>query len=113
MKQRILDLLNDEIYDICDEFEQQSVAELVIALVGRLERNLATMGRVVSCELGKYIFKVCNKHGGFVSCSDTEEGMTGVSSTMYYPYYQDADDEDAGLKNLIEMVNEAFYTCTH
>lgn len=109
MREMILDLLNEEIYDICDEFEPTSVADAVETIVSRLERNLATMSRSVTCELGRYQFKVNNTHGGFVSCSDTDYGFTGVSNTLYYPYY---DGED-GLKNLIEMMNEAFYSCKY
>ncbi|UKK52693.1 hypothetical protein [Prevotella sp. E2-28] len=115
MKQRILDLLNDEVYDICDAFTAEEFAGAVISVLSGItehsEKRPIVIGQVVTVQLGKYIFKVSNKHKGFVSCSDTENGCTGTSETMYFPYYYDSDDPDAGLKNLIEMMNEAFYAC--
>lgn len=115
MKEKILELLNDEIYDICDEFEPTSVADAVECILCRLKAkevcNPACLGPVVTCELGSFTFKVSNKHRGFVSCSDNDNGCTGVSRTEYYPYYTDDDGSDDGLKNLIEMMNEAFYAC--
>jgi hypothetical protein len=59
-----------------------------------------------------YIIKVNNTLGGWVSVSDENTGDTGVSNTMYYPFFK--DDEDgyfAGLCSLADMINEAWYIC--
>ena len=110
IRERISELLNDECYEICEVFEPASVADAVETIISRLEHNLADLRtHVAMCELGRYTFKVNNRIGGFVSCSD--ENGTGVSETRYYPYYYDEDVD--GLKNLIEMMNEAFYHCVN
>lgn len=110
IREKISELLNDECYDICEEFEPASVAVAVETIISELEQNLAELRtHVATCEFGRYTFKVSNRIGGFVSCSD--ENGTGVSETLYYPYYYDEDGD--GLKNLIEMMNEAFYHCVN
>ena len=117
MKERILELLNDVVYEICDEFGNERVAELVIEIVDKINNHVTprriSIGEPVDVEIGKFQFRVNNRHQGFVSCSDTEEGCTGLSETMYFPYYHDSDDPDAGLRNLIEMLNEAYYACVN
>lgn len=115
MKERILELLNDVVYEICDEFGNERVAELVIEIVNGIGRHVTqrgiSIGEPVDVEIDRFQFRVNNRHQGFVSCSDTEEGCTGLSETMYFPYYHDSDDPDAGLRNLIEMINEAYVSC--
>lgn len=109
MRERIIELLNDEIYDICDVFTPDEIAEELASVVDELNNGESTG----EFSLGVYLFWVLNKQDGIVSCSNTEEGCTGVSRTLYFPFYEDDDDPDAGLKNLIEMVNEAWYACVN
>lgn len=116
MKEKVLELLENEWYDICDAYEPVSVALLVEELVLRIKSRESDecLGSVVSAQLGSSVFKVNNSLNGFVSCSDVDEGCTGVSNTLYYPYYEGEDND--GLKNLLEMVNEAWYAadnCNH
>jgi hypothetical protein len=111
MKEKIFELLENECYDICEAYEPELVCTLVKNIVGRIERrrNEIGFGPVVATEFGKYIFKVNNSLNGFVSCSNTDTGHTGISNTLYYPYYE--DDDNGGLKNLVEMINESWHLC--
>ena len=61
-----------------------------------------------------YQIKVSNNHGGFVSVSDEDTGDTGVSNTMFYPFFKDEEEGYfAGLCSLASMVNEAWYLCNN
>lgn len=117
MKQRILDLLNDEVYDICEDFTMEEVADLVNDIVTKIQKRVTpysiSLCGQITANLGKYQFDVSQRLKGTVSCSDTEEVETAVSKTAYFPYYYDSEDPDAGLKNLIEMINESWYHCVN
>lgn len=107
-----MELLNDDVYEICEEFEPQSVAAAVAMVIDRLtNRRGLPINRTVDVELGKYQFRVNNRINGFVSCSDTDEGCTGISRTLFFPYYE--EDDDSGRINLIQMMNEAFVACSN
>ena len=112
MKEKVLELLEDVCYDICDMFKPEEVANLVVDIVNKLDSCSHVDGK-----LGKYQFKVNNTIRGFVSCADTEYGSTAVSDTLYMPYFvehSDDEEEDAtkdGLRSLIEMINESWYHC--
>lgn len=114
LRERIEEILHDEWYDILDRVEVIDFVDAVESVVNGIGEHVSgfriIIGSVVECTLGEYNFKVSNTYKGFVSCSD--DNGTGVSHTEYYPYYYDSDDPDAGLKNLIEMMNEAWYLCT-
>lgn len=97
-------------YDIYDMYEPALFAILVETIIKRIKsaRKIVGSGPVVTAQLGKHVFKVNNSLNGFVSCTNEDEGRTGVSRTMHYPY---EDDSECGLKNLIEMINESWFAC--
>lgn len=110
LKDDLVEYILDENLDIVDEFEAERVADLVIDMGRRLAHRDFCAGHMKKGKID-YLYKVNNKHGGFVSVSDYYLG-TGVSTTLYYPFY--ADEEDgyfAGLCSLASMLNEAWYHC--
>ena len=104
----ILDeIFEDEIYDMVDAIPQEHICDVLC----KEEVSLNTRN-VFQFRLGDYIFKVNNTHGGFVSCTD--ENGTGVSYTLYYAFPNDGEHEPKEMwKNLIDMMNEAWYACVN
>lgn len=99
--------------DMTEEFTPEEIAGCVIDIATKLGTR---EGRVVDYTLIKfsdrgnkdYQIRVNNKHQGFVSVSD--DCGTGVSNTLYYPYFSDDDGCFSGLVSLMEMINEAWYS---
>jgi len=116
MKQDLVEHINDEIFDMLERFEDEEIADCVLAIASRLllpakvvEQPLTSCGGVWN-----YQIKVNNNHGGFVSVSCEETGCTGVSRTEFFPFFE--DDEDgyySGLCSLADMINEAWYFCNN
>lgn len=100
------ELLSNEVYDITEEIPVEEFAKAVVSAV-------LTMRIFEHCsvKLRGYQFKMGNRAKS-VSCSDG--CCTGVSHTEYKVYWEDDDDynEDA-VKNLAEMMNEAWYACVN
>ncbi len=112
MRDDLIEYISDEILDIANELTEEEIADCVLAIASRL----LLLANVVEHEIKDYgyIVKVNNTHGGWVSVSDMNTGDTGVSNTMYFPFYK--DDEDgyfAGLCSLASMLNEAWYLCNN
>lgn len=112
----IKEVLSDDCYDIVYDLGEEKVAKVVKELIDKLsdqKKGTISIGKRVEVEIDNFQFVLCNKFKGFVSCSNIEEGNTSVSRTEYYPYYFDSDDRLAGLTSLIEMINEAYYSCVN
>lgn len=116
LREPFIELVYDENLDMLDEFSAEDIASNVIHIVRRLkhEHTICTYLRK-NGKLTDYQVKVRNQHKGFVSVSDVNNGNTGVSYTEYYPYFVgDYEDGDfAGLLNLAQMINEAWYHCNN
>ena len=114
MKDDLMEYINDEIFDMLDEFPEDEIADCVLAIASHLtlpamlvEEPLTSCGGIKN-----YQIKVNNGHGGFVSVSDEDTGNTGVSYTEYFPFFKDDDGSYfAGLCSLASMINEAWYHC--
>lgn len=101
----LTEIFEDEIYDICDEIKQDAIIKSVTSMALYFAKN----GKTMMFNLGGYQFKVSNKVGGFVSCSNDYE--TSVSRTMYLPFPNDGDhDLKECCKNLLDMMNEAYFS---
>lgn len=118
LKERIKDILNDDndIYDMYAAFSDDEIVEIVSSLIEEKNRRSFEGGKIITgveatITYGDYDFTICNKRGGWVQCYDTVMNKYGTSTTMFIPYYYDPSDPDDGLRNLIEMVNEAWYRC--
>lgn len=116
-KEELIEEIRDINPDMLEEFPEEEIAECVIEIATMLGTK---KGRVIdylliSCGgVKRYQFKVSNTHGGFVSCTDEDTFETGVSRTMYCPFFSDDSNDNvwiAGLRSLVEMVNEAWYLC--
>ena len=113
-REDLIEVIRDINPDMLDEFTEDEIADCVLEIATKL--GTFSKGKVVEHKLIKfsdrgnkdYQIKVNNTICGFVSVSD--DSSTGVSSTQYYPFF--TDDEDgylAGLRSLVEMINEAWY----
>jgi hypothetical protein len=116
MRDDLMEYINNEILDMLEEFPEEEIADCVLAIASHLllpakvvEHPLTSCGGIKN-----YQIKVNNGHGGFVSVSDEDTGVTGVSNTEYFPFYKDDEDSYfAGLCSLASMINEAWYQCNN
>lgn len=112
----IKEVLSNECYDIVEDLGEEKVVKIVKQLVDQLydpAKAVISIGKQVSTSCGRFSITLCNRHKGFVSVSNCNRGNTSVSRTEFYPYYFDSDDRLAGLTNLVEMINEAYYDCVN
>ena len=116
MKEDLVEYINDENLDILDEVSAEEFAGQVIKIAQRLtffmtyQPQKTIHGVIGNIENGViWNVYVYNMKGGWVSVSDDES--TGVSRTLYYPFYCSDDEEGwfAGLTSLASMINEAWY----
>ena len=112
--QPLAEFINDEILDIVDEVSMTAeifaqIVEIIGNRVRFCSRNKLTD---FSFKMGgkEYAVRVNNHHKGFVSVTN-EYGYTGVSYTEFYPFFEDEEGWFAGLCNLAQMINEAWYLC--
>jgi hypothetical protein len=115
MRDDLIEYINDEIFDMLDEFPEEEIADCVLAIASRMilpakvvEHPLTSCGGIKN-----YQIKVNNCYHGFVSVSDEDTGDTGVSRTEFYPFFKDDDGYFAGLCSLASMINEAWYICNN
>ena len=120
MKEDLVEYINDENLDILDEVSAEEFAGQVIKIAQRLtffmtyQPQKTIHGVIGNIENGViWNVYVYNMKGGWVSVSDDES--TGVSRTLYYPFYCSDDEEGwfAGLASLASMINEAWYLCNN
>ncbi len=106
---------NVNVLDMTEVFSPEDIVSCVIDIAMLLGEK---SGRVIDYTLHKfddrgnkdYQIKVINTYGGSVSVSD--DCCTGVSNTLYYPFFADEDGYLSGLLSLMDMINEAWYNCT-
>ena len=115
MKDDLVNYIEDEIFDMLEEFPSEEIADCVLAVASHLllpakivEEPLTSCGG-----LHNYQIKVNNSYKGWVSVSCEETGNTGVSNTMYYPFFADVDGWLIGLFSLAQMINDAWFTCNN
>ena len=106
----LVTFINDEPLDMLDEFTDDEIATEVISIANRLIHRDFCNGHLRKGKID-YLYHVKNDLNGFVSISNDE--CTGVSRTCYYPFFDDEDGFFAGLCNLAQMINEAWYLCDH
>lgn len=106
---KILDeIFEDEFYDMCDEIPQEEIYSRLSTVFFMLNLGSKTQ----TFKLHGYVFKVYNYYHGWVSCSNSEQ--TSVSYTEYLPYPNDGEhDKKECYKNLLDMMNEAWYALNH
>lgn len=111
----LVEYINDEIFDMLDEFKGDEIADCVLAIVSRLMLPAKVVEQSLACcDIWHYQIKVNNNLKGWVSVSCEETGTTGVSHTEYYPFFNDEEDGYfAGLCSLASMINEAWYLCNN
>ena len=110
-KDDLMEFIQDEPLDMLNEFTEEDIADCVLAIAS----HLLLPAKVVEHEIKDYgyIVKINNTHGGWISVSDMNTGDTGVSNTMYFPFFKDDDGYFAGLCSLASMINEAWYHCNN
>ena len=109
----LVTFINDEPLDMLDEFDADYIACEVISIARRLMFRDFCNGHI---KKGKndYLYSINNKAGGWVSISDGDTGDTGVSTTMYFPFFKDEEEGYfAGLCSLASMINEEWYHCNN
>ena len=113
MKDDLMEHITDENLDMLNEFPEEEIADCVLAIASHLMFNEVVTEALTSCGgIWNYQIKVNNKHQGFVSVSCEETGCTGVSETMFFPFFKDEEEGYfAGLCSLADMINEAWYIC--
>jgi hypothetical protein len=116
MKEDLMEHITNEPFDMLDKFTEEEIADCVLAVASHLmlPANVITHPLTSCGGIKNYQINVNNTHGGFVSVSDEDTGDTGVSNTMFYPFFK--DDKDgyfAGLCSLADMINEAWYLCNN
>lgn len=111
MMQDLVTSINDEPFDMLDEFDAEDIANEVISIAKRLIRRDFCNGHIIKGRID-YIYHVNNKVGGWVSLSNDDS--TGVSRTLYLPFNK--DDKEClftSLFSLAQMINEAWYLCNN
>ena len=106
LRDEIAESILDSNLDILDIFNSEEIADKVMEIAGALESSPSAEVSMVHGTY-EYQIKVNNNMNGFVSVSDSFS--TGVSRTLYKPYYVDDDGELEGLINMASMINEAWY----
>lgn len=115
MKEDLMEYITDENLDMLDEFPKEEIADCVLAVASHLMLPAKVVEQpLTSCGgIHNYQIKVNNDLQGFVSVSNEYTGDTGVSRTLYYPFYKDEESYFAGLCSLASMINEAWYHCNN
>lgn len=108
LKEILDEIFEDEIYDMAESIPMAFIRRRMLFVSNQFRRGAKT----VTFYLGGCVFKINNSFGGFVSCS--KDDKTSVSETLYMPFPDDGEhDEKECFKNLLDMMNEAWYACTH
>lgn len=107
--------INDEPFDMLEEFTDEEIAIEVISIACRLLHHPYCCGHIIhkkSDDIPKYSdyrYSVNNEYKGTLSVSNAD--CTGVSKTEYFPFFHDGDECLDGLTSLADMLNEAWYYC--
>lgn len=109
LREDLIEHINEQPLDMLEEFEAEEIADKVIDIARTLVVRKFTNGHFKNGR-ADYLYSINNQNGGWVSVSDSD-GVTGVSRTMYFPFFCDEDGYFAGLTSLASMFNEAWYHC--
>ncbi len=115
-KENVLEVLENECYDILNDYEPEKVADLVMEFQKQIHDHVTgnmsrlVLGKKYVAKLDQFEFELLNVRKGYVKCTDEEENI-GISRTLFFPLYSSSDDSLDGLTNFVEMINEAYYYC--
>ena len=103
--QMAIEVLNNEAYDMQEDYTNDEIAEAVKDIVSKLNRAKTDS---VEIEMSGNMIKVHNGlHWSFVSFSTGE--FTGLSESIAEITDLSRPINDDEVKGLIEMMNEAYY----
>ena len=103
--QTAVENLENESYDMQERFSNEDIA----IAVAELERRLHYNGNNAMVELGEFTVKArSTRTSSFVSVSHEDYG-TGVSRSLASLVDSKRPANSDEIKNLVEMVNEAWY----
>lgn len=101
--------LENESYDLQDSFKNEAIALAVADLEAKLHSNANN----ATVQMGDFIIKArSTRTASFVSVSHEDCG-TGVSRSLASLVDGKRPATDDEIKNLVEMVNEAWYHCVN
>lgn len=104
-KELALEVIEGECLDMFDVFTADDIANAACKII----KYFKTFNRVVfDFRMGDYSVRVNNsKNNCFISFSNEES--TGVSRSLYSIVNEEIDEYE--MRDLITMLNEAWYTC--
>lgn len=107
------DLFDDELYDIADEYEESKLKAMLLDICYQLI-NFRPTNVDYELEDGSNVRihnAMCSGPHSFASFShgDYESGL----SSYGYAFYQDGYEFDSVVKNTMDAINEAYYTCVN
>ena len=114
MREELAEFINDELLDMLEVWSADEIAGKVIEMADILMHRTFYDGCFIdfrSRPNKRYDIKVRNQLNAFVSVSD--DCTTGVSETLYHPFYAEDESYSWGLCNLAQMLNEAWYSCVN
>ena len=106
----LTEYIDDASFDIIGEnMTNERFANIIFRLMLKIRLNNSKVTDY-TIRIGNrdFAIRVNNNKGGFVSVTN-DQGDTGISNTMFYPFYMDGDNWVNGCTTLADMVNEAFY----
>ena len=102
----------NECLDMQDEFSNEQIAEMTQQLVAKLYRVKTPMPVTVTLEYGKYTIKARSaRQGSFISVSDSD--TTGVARSLAQITLATRPITEDEVKDIISMINEAWYHIGH
>jgi len=103
-----IEALENECFDMQDEFNNEQIAELVQTLISKLYACNCKAQQAVEVEYGHYTIKVRNaRQNSFVSVSMGD--CTGVAHSLAYITMTTRPITQDEVKELVDMINEAWY----
>lgn len=101
----IEEILEDENYDMYDEFDKETIIKFVLDVI-------PMVFHIKDVTIGDYNVRVVNKQSGsFVSVSSDD--YTGLSESCYYIFMDRFKPSKSDIESLLSMTNEAWYTCKY
>lgn len=109
-RQDLIDYVNEECVEVTDYMTAEEFAGQVIGIAKQIAVNDSkTTDAEISSGEESWQVRVINVRGGLVSVSCDD--CTGVSNTLWYPFYNGTEGWFSGLVSLASMINEALYYC--
>lgn len=114
LQEELVEVMENDCLDILNDVEPNKFADQVIKIAQRIVIFMSKPQMAIHGVIGDFNkktiwnVKVNNNNDGWVSVSD--DLATCVSETRYIPFYKDEEAGwIAGLQNLAQMINEAWY----